>query len=314
MTVLRKRFIEDMRLRGLAPATQRSYLHYVTQLAEFYHCSPDRLDREAIRQFELYLLQERRLSPESINTFLSAVQFFYLVTLEMPWGKDCFPRLRRPQRLPVVLSPEEVERFFRHVPGLKYRAALMCCYGAGLRILEAVALRVSDVDSARGVLRIRHGKGGKDRYALLSPRLLAVLRAYWRALRPRGEFLFPSWRQGRHLSAGALSQACREAAQLSGIAKRITAHTLRHSFATHLLEAGTDTRVIQALLGHRRIDTTARYAQVSVPLLAATRSPLDALPHAAPPKSRPPKPARSKPTPPKPRPQPPQPPQPAAPR
>jgi len=312
MTVLRQRFIEDMQLRGLAPTTQRSYVHYVAQLAEFYHCPPDRLDFEAIRQYELYLIQERKLSPESVNTFLSAVRFFYLVTLELPWGKDCFPRLRRPHKLPVVLSPAEVERFFEHVPGLKYRAALMCCYGAGLRISETVALKISDIDSARMLIRVEQGKGRKDRYALLSPRLLAVLRAYFRAMRPRGEYLFPSWRQGLHLSAGALSQACRDAARLSGIPKRITAHTLRHSFA-----AGTDTRVIQALLGHSRIETTARYTRVSKTLLAATRGPLDALPHAAPPqparpKSQRPKPAPSKPARPKPAPS--KAPRPAAPR
>ena len=317
MTVLRQRFIEDMQLRGLAPTTQRSYVHYVAQLAEFYHCPPDRLDFEAIRQYELYLIQERKLSPESVNTFLSAVRFFYLVTLELPWGKDCFPRLRRPHKLPVVLSPAEVERFFEHVPGLKYRAALMCCYGAGLRISETVALKISDIDSARMLIRVEQGKGRKDRYALLSPRLLAVLRAYFRAMRPRGEYLFPSWRQGLHLSAGALSEACRDAARLSGIPKRITAHTLRHSFATHLLEAGTDTRVIQALLGHSRIETTARYTRVSKTLLAATRGPLDALPHAAPPqparpKSQRPKPAPSKPARPKPAPS--KAPRPAAPR
>jgi site-specific recombinase XerD len=173
----------------------------------------------------------------------------------------------------------------------------MCCYGAGLRISETVALKIRDIDAARMLIRVEQGKGRKDRYALLSPRLLAVLRAYFRAMRPRGEYLFPSWRQGLHLSAGALSEACRDAARLAGIPKRVTAHTLRHSFATHLLEAGTDTRVIQALLGHSRIETTARYTRVSKTLLAATRGPLDALPHAAPPKPPPSQPARPKPAP-----------------
>lgn len=147
MTPLRQRFIEDMQLRGLAPTTQRSYIHYVAEYAKFYNTSPDKLDLEAIRQYELYLLHERKLSPESINTFLSAVQFFYLVTLEMPWGKECFPRVRRAHKLPVVLSPEEVDRFFQHVGSLKHRAALMLCYGAGLRISEAVKIRVGDIDS-----------------------------------------------------------------------------------------------------------------------------------------------------------------------
>lgn len=287
MTPLRQRFIEDMKLRGLAPTTQRSYLHYVSGFAQFYNTSPAQLDLEAVRQYELYLLNERKLSPETINSFVSAVQFLYLVTLEMPWGKECFPRVRRAHKLPVVLSPAEVARFLDHVPNLKCRAALMCCYGAGLRISETVALKISDIDSARMLIRIEQGKGRKDRYAMLSPRLLAVLRAYFRAERPRGGYLFPSWRQGRHLTAGSLSQACRDAARLSGIPKRITAHTLRHSFATHLLESGTDTRVIQALLGHSRIDTTARYTQVSARVVAGTPSPLDAL-------VRPPKPGNRK--------------------
>lgn len=283
MTALRQRFIEDMQLRGLAPTTQRSYLHYVAEFANFYHTSPEHLDLEAVRQYQLYLLQEKKLSPQSINTFISSVQFLYLVTLEMPWDKACFPRLRCPQTLPVVLSPEEVEQFFLHVPSLKYRAVLMTCYGAGLRISSAVALKITDIDSSRMVIRVEQGKGQKDSYVMLSPRLLAVLRCYWRAARPK-EFLFPSWRKAHHLSAGAVQDACRDAVQLCSLTKRITPHTLRHSFATHLLENGTDIRVIQALLGHRRIDTTARYTQVAVPVVAGTASPLDRL-------VRPPRPA-----------------------
>ncbi len=276
MTPLRQRFIEDMQLRGLAPATQRQYIHYVAGFSQFYRTSPEQLDLEAVRQYELYLLHERKLSPESINTFVSAVQFLYLVTLEMPWGKECFPRVRRAHKLPVVLGPEEVAEFLENVPSLKYRAALMLCYGAGLRISEAVALKISDVDSRRMLIRVEEGKGRKDRYVMLSPRLLTVLRCYWRAARPR-YFLFPSWRPGRHLTVGALSRACRDAAQRCGLNKRVTAHLLRHSFATHLLENGTDTRVIQALLGHTRIDTTARYTHVGAHVVAGTRSPLDAL-------------------------------------
>ena len=276
MTPLRQRFIEDMQLRGLAPTTQRSYLHYVTGFARFFNMSPDKLDLEAVRQYELYLLNERMISPESINTYISAIQFLYQVTLEMPWGKECFPRVRRENKLPVVLSPEEVARFFEHVPSLKYRAALMVSYGAGLRISETIRLRLTDIDSKRMLIRVEEGKGRKDRYAMLSPRLLAVLRSYWRATRPK-DYLFPSWREGRHLSQGALAGACRDAAKQSGIQKHITTHTLRHSFATHLLEAGTDTRVIQALLGHSRIDTTARYTRVGAQVVAGTPSPLDRL-------------------------------------
>jgi integrase/recombinase XerD len=285
MTPLRQRFTEDMLLRGLAPTTQRSYIHYVADFAQYYNTSPEKLDLEAVRQYQLYLLNERRMSPQSVNTFVSAVQFFYLVTLEMPWGKQCFPRVHTAQTLPVVLSPDEVVRFFQNIAGIKYRAALMLCYGAGLRISEAVAVRVADIDSRRMLIRVVQGKGRKDRYVMLSPRLLQVLRSWWRSARPK-DWLFPSWRQDRHLSAGSLSQACRDASEQCGLAKRITAHMLRHSFATHLLEGGTDTRVIQVLLGHSRIDTTARYALVSSHLIAATPSPLDKLPGQPSPKRR----------------------------
>ncbi len=239
-----------MQLRNLAPGTQRSYLHYVTDYAKYYNTSPEHLDLEAVRQYELHLLNEKKLSAESINTFVSAVKFVYLVTLEMPWGHEQFPRVRRPSQLPVVLSPEEVAQFFEHIPTLKCRAALMTCYGAGLRISEAVSLKISDIDSKRMLLRIEQGKGGKDRYTILSPRLLAVLRTYWRATQ-RGpalpdDWVFPSWRANRHLTTSSLSSACRDACKSSQLHKRITAHTLRHSFATHLLENGTDTARAQA--------------------------------------------------------------------
>ncbi len=276
MTPLRQRFIEDMQLRGLAPTTQRSYIHYVAEYAKYYRTSPEFLDLEAVRQYQLHLLNERHLSPESVNTFVSAVQFLYVVTLELPWGKASFPRVKRPEKQPVVLSQQEVALFFRHVPSLKYRAALMTCYGAGLRIGEAVSLKVSDIDSQRMLLRIEDGKGGKDRYSLLSPRLLGVLRVYWRAARPK-HWLFPSWCACKHLSMTALARACHDACQESKLTKRVTAHTLRHSFATHLLEGGTDIRVIQVLLGHRRIDTTARYTHVSPCALGQVVSPLDRL-------------------------------------
>jgi len=279
MTPLRQRFIEDMLLRGLAPTTQRSYIHYVAGFAKYYNLSPDKLDLEAVRQYQLYLLNEKKLSPKSVNAFVAAVQFFYQVTVEMPWGKESFSRVREGSTLPVVLSPEEVAQFFDHVPSVKYRAVLMLCYGAGLRIGEALTVKVGDIDSKRMVIRIAEGKGRKDRYVMLSPRLRQVLRSYYRAVRPGGteDWMFPSWCPDRHLSASSISQACRDASQQCGLSKRITAHTLRHSFATHLLENGTDIRVIQVLLGHTRIDTTARYTMVSTHVIAATPSPLDAL-------------------------------------
>jgi integrase/recombinase XerD len=278
MTPLRQRMIDDMQLRNLAGRTQKQYIAHVAAFAKYFGTSPEHLDIEAVRQYQLYLLNERKISPDAVGQYTSAVKFLYLVTLEMPWTNEYFPRARCPRKLPIVLSHEEVLAFFDHIPSLKYRAALMVCYGAGLRISEAVALKVSDIDSQRGLIRVEQGKGRKDRYAMLSPRLLEVLRRYYRATRP-ADYLFPSWRQDRHLSSTSLQMACREAALRAHIAKRVTVHTLRHSFATHLLENGTDIRVIQVLLGHTRIDTTARYAAVSPQLVAATVSPLDKLDH-----------------------------------
>jgi integrase/recombinase XerD len=276
MTPLRKRFIEDLQVRNLSPQTQRAYVHYVAGFAQYFGRSPDQLDIEAVRQYQLYLLNERKLSAESISQYISAVKFLYLTTLEMPWTDEYFPRVKRPSKLPVVLSQEEVMQFFDNIPSLKYRAALMTCYGAGLRVSEAVALKVSDIDSQRMLIRVEQGKGAKDRYAMLSPRLLQVLRRYWKAARPT-EYLFPSWRANRHLCPASLQLACREAAALSGIRKKITVHTLRHSFSTHLVENGADIRIIQVLLGHSRLETTARYTRVGPQVVAATVSPLDNL-------------------------------------
>jgi integrase/recombinase XerD len=277
MTPLRQRMIEDMRIRNLAATTQRSYIHYVAQFAAYFQRTPADLDLEAVRQYQVFLIEERKLSPESINTFVSAVQFLYLVTLEMPWDKHDFTRPRIPEKLPIVPAPLEVQYFLDHVTGIKHRAILLTCYGAGLRISEAVSLKPSDIDSRRMLLRVEQGKGGKDRYAMLSPCLLEVLRAYFRALRPTAPWLFPSWRPHKHVTAGAVQTACREAWKRSRLGKHVTPHSLRHAFATHLLEAGTDIRVIQALLGHSRIDTTARYTAVSPVTIGKTISPLDLL-------------------------------------
>ena len=276
MTKLRQRMIEDMQLRNMAAATQRNYILHVARFARFYNLSPEQLDLEDIRQFHLHLLNDVHLSPEAVNQSVSALKFFYIKVLEMPWSDDHFPRAKRPHKLPVILSPEEVSAFFDHVPSLRYRAALMACYGAGLRVSEAGALKVGDIDSQRMLLRVEQGKGRKDRYAMLSERLLKVLRIWWRAARPKG-YLFPGWRTGKHMSSESLQTACREAARRAGIAKRVTVHTLRHSFATHMLENGTDVRIIQALLGHSRIDTTAHYTAVSNRLISHTLSPLDKL-------------------------------------
>jgi len=198
------------------------------------------------------------------------------VTLEAPFDAGALLRARVPIRAPIVLSQQEVERFFENVPGLRNRAGLMVAYGAGLRVSEVVALKVSDIDSQRMLLRVEQGKGHRDRYAMLSPRLLQVLRTWWRAVRST-EGLFPGWRVNTHLTPASLQQACQDAAERAGLRKRITVHSLRHNFATHLLENGADIRVIQVLLGHRRIDTTARYVAVSSQLVSQTQSPLDQL-------------------------------------
>jgi integrase/recombinase XerD len=278
MTALRQRMIEDMQLRKLATTTQRCYLHYVSDYAKYYRTSPERLDLEAIRQYTLVLVNEAKLAPESINCFLAAVKFLYLVTLEMPWREEDFPQHQAvPPKVPTVLSADEVLRFFDAIGGVKYRTVVMLCYGAGLRIAEAVALKISQIDAARMVLHIEHGKGNRPRLAVLSPRLLSILRAYYRATRPPGPWLFQSWRRDSHITQSSVQTACREAVRQAGLTKKVSPHVLRHSFATHLLENGEDIRVIQALLGHQRIDTTARYAAVTPARLARTVSPLDTL-------------------------------------
>lgn len=291
MTPLREKFIEDMKVRGLAPTTQRSYLHYVVDYTRYFQLSPEKLDCDAIHQYLVHLVEDRKMSAETVNTCVSALKFIYLNTLEMPWTDEYFPRVRRQTRLPVVLSQEEVLLFFDHVTGLKNRAALMVCYGAGLRISEALSLKVGDIDSQRMLIRVEQGKGQKDRYAMLSPRLLEVLRRYWKITHPGPgkpeDYLFPSWKASRHMSTTSLQTACRDAGARSGLRKKVTVHGLRHAFATHLLENGTDLRVIQTLLGHERVDTTARYTRVAPQVIAATVSPLDRLDGKVRPEARP---------------------------
>jgi len=233
-TPLRQRMIEDMKLRGFSPGTIRQYTYHIEQFARYFHLSPAKLDLEAVRQFELHLLVEKKLSPESVNQFVSAAKFLYLQTLEMPWNDTDFPRAKRPHKLPAVLSQEEIVRFFENVPSLKYRAALMLCYGAGLRVGEAVRLKTSHIDSHRMLIHVEQGKGHKDRYVMLSPCPLDLLRTYWRAARPTGDYLFPSWRTNTHLRENSLRSACQDACRQAGIRKKVTVHTLRHSFATHM--------------------------------------------------------------------------------
>ncbi|MEO6037668.1 MAG: site-specific integrase [Saprospiraceae bacterium] len=277
MSPLQQRMLEDMQLRNFSAGTQRSYIHYVTGYAYHYNLSPTKLGLDDIRNYQLYLIEQRQLAPSSINCFLSAIQFLYTVTLEMPWSKTQFVRMKVPETLPVILSEEEVLTFFKHVGILKHRAVLMLCYGSGLRISEAVSLRAEGIDSKRMLIHVHLGKGQKDRYTVLSHRLLILLRAYYKIQRPV-DWFFPGTKAGTHIHPATIRGLCDDAAQLAGITKHLTPHVLRHSFATHLLESGTDIRAIQVMLGHASINTTARYTAVTPQTISRTGSPLDRLP------------------------------------
>jgi len=275
LSPLRRRMIEDMTVRNLSPATQQSYLYAVAKFSHFFSRSPDRLGPEEVRAYQLHLIAGRR-SWSHVNQTVSALRFFFGVTLGRSDAHERIVAAREPQRLPVVLSSDEVVRFLHAVPVLRNRVALTTAYGAGLRVGEVASLETAAIDSSRMLIRIVQGKGGKDRYVMLSPQLLHILRAYWRLARP-GRWLFPGQDPAQPVSLATLQDACREAVRRADLGKPVTVHTLRHSFATHLLEAGTDIRVIQALLGHARLSTTARYAQVATHVIAATQSPLDRL-------------------------------------
>lgn len=275
MSPLRRRMIDDMMVRNLSPATQQSYIYAVRKFSEFFKQSPDKLGFQDVRAYQLHLISQQR-SWSHINQVSCALRFFFGVTLGR---RDAVERIvagREPQKLPAVLSAEEIMRFLEAVPGLRNRAALTTAYAAGLRVGEVAHLKVASIDSSRMLIRIERGKGGKERYVMLSVQLLAILRAYWRLARP-GLWLFPGREAGEPVSVAALQDACRRGTELAELGKPVTVHTLRHSFATHLLESGTDIRIIQVLLGHAQLSTTARYTQVATTLIAATLSPLDRL-------------------------------------
>jgi integrase/recombinase XerD len=276
MTPLRQRMIEDMKLRNLAPRTIAVYTTRAAAFARHFGRSPEALGREEIRSFLLYLVREKHVSWSVYNQTVAALRFLYEVTLDRHGVMVRVPCPKQPKKLPTVLSLDEMARFFGAVLGVKHRAILMTAYAAGLRISEVVALRVDDVDSQRMILRVRQGKGRRDRNVMLSPRLLALLREYWKVAKPT-EWLFPGEVPGRPITAGSVHRICVQAARAAGLGKHVTIHTLRHSFATHLLEAGTDIRTIQVLLGHRNLKTTAVYTHVSPTAVEATRSPLDRL-------------------------------------
>ena len=278
MTPLRQRMTEDMQVRNLSPHTKTCYVQQVSLFARHFRRSPEVLGPEDIRSYQVYLTNEKKLAPGSILIAVAALRFLYKVTLHKDWRfEDIIPAPKKPQKLPIVLSPEEVQHFLGCVPNPKHRTILTTCYAAGLRVSETVRLKPTEIDSQRMVIRVEQGKGQKDRYVMLSPKLLEILREWWRMAKPK-PWLFPGDIPGRHITRSAVELVCREAHRASRISKPITPHSLRHAFAVHLLEHGTDVRTIQLLLGHRSLATTARYLRIATSKVCSTTSPFDLLP------------------------------------
>lgn len=268
--------LEDLQIRHYSKTTIRLYLHAVSAFAQHFSKPPDQLGAEHIRLYQLFLAQEKQVSLSTFIQVVSALRFFYTHTLNQKVAIERIPFPRRERKLPLILSREEVKGLLQAPRNLRHRTMLAVLYASGLRVAEAARLRVSDIDSPRNVLWVRLGKGSKDRQTLLSPKLLELLRGYWRAERPV-EWLFPGPDTKRPISPKAIYLACRNAAQIAGISKPVHPHSLRHAFATHLLEAGTNLRCIQILLGHASLATTARYLQVADVAVRSTSSPLDSL-------------------------------------
>jgi integrase/recombinase XerD len=287
MTTLRLRMIEDMQVRNLSPNTQASYLQEVSLFARYFAKSPHVLGPEDIRTYQLYLTNEKKSAPSSIHLAVGALCFLYKVTLKKRWTfEEIIPLPKKPKKLPVVLNPDEVVHFLGCVDGRKHRVILTTCYAAGLRISEAIHLKPVAIDSRRMVIRVENGKNQKDRYVMLSPRLLDILRSYWKEARPK-DWLFPGAHPGQPISRSAVEVACQEAHRVAGLSKPVTPHSLRHAFAVHLLESGTDVRTIQLLLGHSSLGTTARYLRIAANKVCSTSSPLDLLPRPVPTEPKP---------------------------
>jgi len=278
---LRRRLIEDMAIRRLDPKTQQQYIRHVKKFADFVGRSAEKATPEDVRRYQVWLASIGT-TVGTVNAGASALRFFFKVTLKRPDLAEEIVSTREPRRLPVVLSPEEVGRLLASTTNIKHRAILSLAYATGLRSSEVVSLKLTDIDRDRMVIRVEQGKGKKDRYVILSPSLLEILREWWRAARKKGwmapgqPWLFPGYR-GRHMSARQLHRLVRLAATRAGITKRVGVHTLRHCFATHLLEQKTDIRVIQVLLGHKKLDTTALYTRVAISTIGQVTSPLDFL-------------------------------------
>jgi integrase/recombinase XerD len=278
MTTLRRRMMEDMQVRNLSLHTQDAYVQQVSQFARHFNRSPELLGPEEIRSYQVYLTNQRKLAPSSVNIAIAALRFLYKITLHKDWSlEEVIPTPKTPQKLPIVLSPEEVLRFLGSVRSIKHRTILTICYAAGLRVSEAICLKVTDIDSQRMVIRVEQGKGRMDRYVMLSPKLLQTLREWWRVDRPK-EWLFPGDAVNSHIGRQTVEWACHKAHRRCRIPKPITPHCLRHAFAVHLLESGTDVRTIQLLLGHRNLATTATYLRIATTKVCSAKSPLDLLP------------------------------------
>ncbi|MEQ8764191.1 MAG: site-specific integrase [Planctomycetota bacterium] len=275
-TKLRQRMIEELRIRNLSPRTQSSYLWHVQKFAEHYGKSPALLGPDDLRAYQLYLVDSKKVSWGYFNQAVCALKFLYRKVLEVSWRVEQIPYARRQRTLPTVLSASEVQHLFESVENLKHRMILMTAYSAGLRVSEVIALLIDDIDSERMLIRVRSGKGAKERFVMLSPHLLHALREYWLVDRPK-EFLFPGLGGKKALSAVTIQHVCRDAARKAGLKKKVTPHTLRHTFATHVLEQGGDLRLLQELLGHASLRTTSRYLHVSAERIRATQSPLDVL-------------------------------------
>ena len=276
MTQLRQRMLDELQRRNYSTGTVRLYLHHVAAFAQHFHRSPDQLGAEEIRQYQLFLIREKKLAWSSYNQIVCALRFFYDKTLKRTFLLQDIPFPRKEQRLPLILSREEVARILTAPQHLKSRALLMTIYAAGLRRSEVAGLQVTDIDSARMTITIRQGKGQKDRLVMLSPVLLDTLRQYWRQAKPK-QWLFPGRTPDQPLTGNDIFMVFHNAVRHAGISKKVSPHSIRHSFATHLLESGTDLRTIQILMGHRSLKTTARYLHISPHQLRATPSPLDSL-------------------------------------
>jgi len=274
MSPLRCQMIEDLTARGLAAGTQKSYLRAVSQLAQYYNRRPDQLSAREVQRFLVHLHEERGLTWSSCNLYTQALRFFYRITLGRPSIDFYIPCARQEQRLPEILSRKEVRRLFESASNVRNRALLIATYGAGLRASEVICLKITDIDSDRMTLRIDQGKGKKDRYGLLSDRLLQELRGYWLRYRPT-DWLFPGRFEGRPISYHRVHEIYQETKAEAGITKAGGTHSLRHTFATHMLEAGVDLHTIQRLLGHRSLHTTMRYLHVTERRLMSATSPLE---------------------------------------